>query len=358
MSEKKIYSIQNNVTFFGRTAKTENCDAVYFNWSGSGFAFRFSGTAASVRLLSGVNGEEPREQDFIGYVGVYIDNIPYEISRFAVNQKDGWYVAVENIPHGEHTVYVVKETEAPHGRAAVLELECDGELLSPPVLPTKRIEFIGDSITCGYGNICSVNTSEFVTREENFSQTFAAVACRILGAVPTTVAVSGNGFFHTYDCNTHNIIPELYKYTDKFLHEHCGQKTEKWDFAKDKCDAVVVKLGQNDAQYCIGADLPTEDRTNEIIKKRRKQFCNAAEDFLRDIRKYRPNTPMILIYESDMYLKDEVMSAAEKSDCNIHLLEISPKRPHESVGANGHFSVYTHTRVGMIVAQKLTDILC
>lgn len=358
MEENIKNRLKGGVRFFGRTVEDEISNATFFNWSGSGFVFRFRGTKAECYLLGGLKGEELPQKENRGYIGVYLDDVPYSIARFPIDKSEGLYTLVEDLPFGEHTVYVVKETEAAHGRAGALYVCTDGELLAPPEVPEIRIEFIGDSITCGYGNICSNASPEFVTAEENFSQTYAAVASRLLGAEPSVVAASGNGFYHDYGCNTHNLIPELYYYTDKFFDEHRGKKAEKWDFSKDKRDIVVIKLGQNDFQFCNGADLPEEERTTELFVTRRKEFCIAATNFLKEISSLRPNTPILMIYESDMRLKEEIISAVKKADCGIYTMEIHSKYSYEGVGANGHFSVFTHARVGVLLAERIKEIIC
>ena len=352
------YNPKDNVKFFGRTVYDENSGTTFFNWSGSGFVFRFRGTKAECFLSGGLKGEDIPQKESRGYIGVYLDDIPYSIARFPIDKPEGLYTLAENLPFGEHTIRVVKETEVAYGRVALHYLSADGELLTPPESSNIKIEFIGDSITCGYGNICSNASPEFVTAEENFSQTYAAVASKILNAEPSVIAASGNGFFHDYGCNTHNLIPELYRYTDKFFDEHCGNKPRKWDFENDHRDIVVIKLGQNDFQYCSGADLPIEQRTEETLNARRKAFCVVATDFLKEISKLRPNIPILMIYESDMGLKNEIITAVKQADCGIYTMEIMPKREYEGVGANGHFSVCTHTRVGMLLAERIKEIIC
>lgn len=354
----KISEIKNKISFFGRVAETENCDAVFFNWSGSGFAFRFKGTSAKCRLLGAIGEEEVPFVNDRAYISVFIDDIPFATARFEVNQTSGEYILAENLPFGEHTVYVFKDTEVGYGRVAVEELFADGELLEKPKPQPLKIEFIGDSITCGYGNICSTASSEFVTREESFTQTFAFLTSRILKADISVVSASGNGFYHDYGCNTHNLIPELYEYADKLLHDHCGQTAQKWDFSKDKCDLTVVKLGQNDAQYCMGANLPEAERTESVISERKEEFYKSARAFFEKISNLRKNTPILLIFESDMYLKNEVIRASQDADCSIQTLEFVNKREYEGVGANGHYSVYTHARVANLVANKIREILC
>lgn len=352
----KIRYSDNHIRFFGRTLKIEGTKARFFNWSGSGFVFGFIGTKATARFLHGCSCDGlPKEEDR-AYIGVFVDGELFETARFPIDRKDKEYTLAENLPFGKHTVYVVKETEMWYGRAGLCELSCDGEFTEPPPEKSLKIEFIGDSITCGYGNICSNKSTEFRTCEENFSNTYASIVSKLLDCEISVVAASGNGFFHDYGCNTVNLIPELYEYTEKVFSDNCGLIPEKWNFESDKCDAVVIKLGQNDAQYCMGADLPKEERTDTVIKERKKAFEAAAYTFFTNVINHRPDTPILFICEDDMYLKNECISALNRAN-GIEFLEFSGKREYEDVGANGHYSVYTHARVANLVAAKLKTML-
>ena len=343
------FLFKNNIRFFGRTVETQN--GVYFNWSGSGFEFEFKGTAAFATLYG---GEIPAENDR-AYIGVYVDGMPYLSARFPLN-KNGEYVLAENLPFGVHRIKVIKDTEMWYGRVALSDIRVDGELLLPPQKKKMNIEFIGDSITCGYGNICSVASPDFVTREESFAETYAAKAAFMLDADVSTVAASGNGFFHDYGCSTNNLIPELYMYQDKLLEQSLGRELKTRDFPADECSIAVIKLGQNDGQYCSGADLPAGEFTEAVKKSRRAAFCDKAAEFLGTVLELRPGVPVILIYESDMLLKNEVIAAAKRAGGRIEFLEILPKRDYEGVGANGHFSVYTHTRLANLLYQRIKEL--
>lgn len=344
------YSVKDGVRFFGRTF--ENGQRVYFNWSGSGFEFCFEGTAAYALLTTG--GDLPGENER-AYIGVYVDGMPYLSARFSLD-GDGRYTLAENLPYGVHKIKVIKDTEIWYGRAAVEEIVTDGKLLPPPEKKKISIEFIGDSITCGYGDICSVASPDFVTREESFAETYAAKTAIMLDADLSVVAASGNGFYHDYGCSTSNLIPELYIYQDKLLSVNLGADLEVRDFESDKCDFVVIKLGQNDGQYCKGADMPPDLFTKDEEYRRKAAFKGKAAEFFRTVTTLRKDIPVILIYESDMFLKDEVVSAAKETSDRIHLLEILPKRDYEGVGANGHFSVYTHTRLANLLLKRIKSL--
>ena len=262
----------------------------------------------------------------------------------------------EGLKCGIHTVKVVKETEMWYGRAGLSKLSCDGEFLPPPEDSGKKIEFIGDSITCGYGNLCSNASPDFVTREESFSSTFAAMSAKMLGCSLSVVAASGNGFFHDYGCSTVNLIPELYEYGEKVFSSHLGLAPQKWDFENDKCAAVVIKLGNNDWQFCCLADLPKEERNEKLMSERRKEFEEAAYKFFKRVGELRPHTPILFICEDDTALKEECFNAAKRTGF-VETLSFPSKREYEGVGANGHYSPCTHARVARIVADKLREMI-
>ena len=57
-----------------------------------------------------------------------------------------------------------------------------------------------------------------------------------------------------------------------------------------------------------------------------------------------------------MALKDECFSAAKRAGC-VETLSFPSKKEYEGVGANGHYSVYTHARVARLVADKLREMI-
>ncbi|MBR4761892.1 MAG: hypothetical protein IK086_04585 [Clostridia bacterium] len=343
------YKLSGNVRYLGRTFETDN--GVYFDWSGSGFEFVFEGTSAYA-MLSG--GEIPAADKDRAYVGVYVDGMPYLSARFRID-REGEYPLAENLPFGVHTVKVIKDTEMWYGRVAVHSVLTDGKLLAPPEKKKINIEFIGDSITCGYGNVCSTASPDFVTREESFAESFAAKTGYMLDADISVVAASGNGFYHDYGCSVNNVIPELYMYQDKLLAQYLGLPLEIREFDGEPCDFAVIKLGSNDWQFCSGADLPEGEFTDEIAKERKAAFIGRAEEFFKTVKRLRPGATVILIYENDLKLKEQLITAAKRAG-DIELLEIVPKRVYEDVGANGHYSMYTHTRLANLLCKRIKEL--
>lgn len=344
------------IRYNGRTVDHDAVGARFFNWSGSGFEFSFIGTSVSAKFVTGnINEPVPNENER-AYIGVFVDGSVYETARFPLDKNGGLYVLAEDLAVGTHTVRVVKETEMWYGKSGLVSLVCDGEFLPLSEKRKSMIEFIGDSITCGYGNLCSNRSPEFVTGEENFSNSYAAVTARDLGLSVSVIAASGNGFFHDYGCNTVNLIPELYEYSDKVFCSQIGVQPQKWDFSKDDCAAVVIKLGQNDRQYCSLADLPEDSRYESERKKRRKAFEETVYRFFERVCDLRPGVPILFICEDDMMLKPECLRAAQRTG-RVGTLVFPSKKEYEGVGANGHYSVYTHARVARTLTDRLKEIL-
>ena len=357
MKERMEYPFSEKVRFFGRCADGTEIEARYFNWSGAGFTFSFVGSEVRCRLLGGILGEGIPDEASRAYIAVFVDDCADCTARFPITRADGWYTLAEGLPWKQHTVRVIKDTEAGYGRAAVAAIETDGYFADAPAPKKRRIEFIGDSITCGYGNLCSNASPDFITAEESFVHTYAFFACEALGCEAEVVAASGNGFHRDYGCNFVNLIPELYEYTDKLLHGHLGLEPERWDFSHQKCDLVVIKLGQNDFQYCSGADLPEDQKTEQRLQERRLEFEGSVRRFFKRLLEVRAGIPILLIYESNMGLKKEILSGVSDFLTRVELLEIKPKQEYEGVGANGHYSVCTHARVGLLVAERIRELL-
>lgn len=352
------------VRFFGRTDAGVQPGRVYFNWSGSGFSFSFTGTAAYARLHTASEGERrfpsPERQ---AWIGVYADGGEEAVARFSLDRPDGWYTLVQGLPAGRHTLRVVKHTECGYGRAALSALKTVGTRGPQPTRPyARRLEFIGDSITCGYGNICTTASPAFITKEEDASRTYASFLGRLLGAEISCVCASGNGIFHDYGCGTHNLMPELYRYTDTMLAGHLGAEPTPWDFSRFVPHLIGIKLGANDSRYCDGWDLPDEAaRTAALKKERRQAFSQRLLAFLDEVADKNPGVPLLYITDTDTILLDTILETLQtwktaRPRESLTSVTLDSKRPWEGEGANGHWSAATHRRAALVLEPIIRDI--
>ncbi|HVV48662.1 MAG TPA: GDSL-type esterase/lipase family protein, partial [Polyangia bacterium] len=140
---------------------------------------------------------------------------------------------------GTHTVELYRQTEGPEGDAQLTGLTvAGGNLLAPPAGPARLLEVIGDSITCGYGDLGTLSDSDCYPTESDWDS-YASVAARALGAEVSTICASGRGVVRNYGGDTAGTLPMLYPLT------MANDATPAWGFQIEP-DAVVVNLGTND----------------------------------------------------------------------------------------------------------------
>ena len=97
----------------------------------------------------------------------------------------------QGLAAGTHVVELYRRTEASQGEAQFLGFDFgSGKLLSPPAAKARRIELVGDSISCGYGDEGANQSCPFTADTENHYLSYGALAARAVDAELITVAWS------------------------------------------------------------------------------------------------------------------------------------------------------------------------
>lgn len=171
---------------------------------------------------------------------------------------------------GDHMVTLCKATEG------IGWMEVSGvyteALLPCPNLPERRIEFIGNSITCGFGNDTSgipCGKGEWFD-QHNAWMSYGPLTARALNAQWHLTAVSGIGLIHSC-CDMKITMPEVYDRMDSR-----GNQGD-WDFSAYQPDVLTVCLGQNDGIQDSVA------------------FCSAYVKFVRHLRQVYPGAKIVLL---------------------------------------------------------------
>ncbi len=172
----------------------------------------------------------------------------------------------------EHNVSFVKNTEANIGYIEFKGVLCNGSLLPPPGKPNRKMEFIGNSITCGTGSdLSAVPCGKGAWQDQhNAYLSYGPVSARALNAQYHLSAVSGIGLMHSC-CNMNIIMPQVY---DKISMRN---DTINWNFMNYQPDVVTVCLGQNDGIQ------------DSAI------FCDNYISLLKRLRGYYPNAMIICL---------------------------------------------------------------
>ena len=307
-----------------------------FTFPGVQINARFTGT--SVRLWA-----KPRS----GYFMAQIDRAePFKVAL--TGERDSVVTLATALPQGAHELrlmYIIEGYELkPDFRGLVLDL--DAELLPPPALPTRTIEFVGNSITCGYGNESIVANDPFEYETENHYLTYAQQTCRALDAVAYVVARSGIGVYRSYDGpktgTPDNVMTTEYEYTNLY------DRSERWDFSRYLPQVVCINLGTN--------DLSTNNYDVRLLKA-------AYKKFLAQVRSHNPQAKIVYLCGSMLNGKEleiakktlnEVVDEARKQgDAEVYRFDFTPQTGDILYGASWHPSVWQHQKM----AAELTAYL-
>src|SRR5258708_25221227 len=136
---------------------------------------------------------------------------------------------------------ITKRTESDLGVAEFLGLVPKGGVLlaSPPPF-VRRIEYIGDSITCGYGDLGSSALCHFTPDTEDETSAYGALAAAQLNAQHTAIAYSGIGMYRNGGGDTANTIPTRYQRTLP------DDPPSAWAFNTPPPHVVVINLATHD----------------------------------------------------------------------------------------------------------------
>ena len=286
-----------NIQYIGRIC-FQNPERPRFTFPGTQINACFTGT--SLKLWA-----KPKS----GYFMAQIDQSgPFKVAL--MGERDSVVTIAAALPQGCHTVrlmYVIEGYELkPDFRGFILDT--GSTLLPPPALPERTIEFIGNSITCGYGNEAMVASDPFEYETENHYLTYAQLSCRALDACAHVVARSGIGVYRSYDGpkagTPDNVMTTEYEYTNLY------DRSEKWDFSRYQPQLVCINLGTN--------DLSTNNYDVKLLKA-------AYKKFLKQVRSHNPQAKIVYLCGSMLNGKEleiakntlnEVVDEAHKAGDN------------------------------------------
>ncbi len=153
----------NTVRVFGRAA--EDGGMLWLMSSLSEIGFEVSG-AAEVKLALKADDtvSDPTRLDLRPRYAVHVDGERVLDTRMTEDTET--VTVLQDAARGTHTVRLVKLSECTQSLMAVRGIITDGTVAPLPEAG-RRIEFIGDSITCGYGVEESDPEKGFTTATEN-----------------------------------------------------------------------------------------------------------------------------------------------------------------------------------------------
>lgn len=254
------------------------------------------------------------------------------LRRVRLQQGDNWLPLFSDLPVADHTVELVRITESWQGVCEIQGLEAaNGTLLAPPPLPARKLEFIGDSITCGEG-VVPTGDGRTAADRTDATATYAMKLAQRLGAQCELVSYGGRGILRDWQGgrNTNN-APQFYELALP------DDPTAKWDPRQYVPDAIGICLGTND----FNQGVPDEN-----------DFVNAFVEFIHVLQRDAPNAQIILI--DSPILTDGEHAVPKRTVCSAYLDEVvrkvnSPQVRHAAVKhypgspGDGHPLAASHT---------------
>jgi hypothetical protein len=258
-----FYNAQNPLIQYAGRIDFSNPLAPRFWSPGVYLRARFKGTRCEVQL-----NDEAQAAEMHNWITIVIDNkAPKRIKLAAVKNR---IKVADSLADRVHTVLICKATESAVGYLDFAGIWCKA-LLPLTEKPLHKIEFIGNSITCGLGNDMTIPCGQGQWFDQhNAYMAYGPVTARALNADWQLTSVSGIGLVRSC-CGQPMIMPVVF---DKV---NLRDNLIPWTFKNYQPDVVTVCLGQNDG--IIDSAL----------------FCSAYVTFIKRLRGYYPNATLVCL---------------------------------------------------------------
>ena len=282
------------IQIIGRVDRSDPAH-IRMQYPGVTLRFRFTGDLAAIQIASDSDD---------AYVTTTLEGAKPQIHRLKKGANE-IPVSAADLGPGPHTVDVVKRNGSWQGITVFggLRLGTGASLVAPPPLPSRKLLFIGDSVTCGEGidnyPVCPGD----VHRSANAYDVYGLVLGRRLDAQSELVCYGGRGVVRDY-LGHRNVLnaPQFFHYA---IPADDPAQAAKWVDDGWTPDAVVISLGTNDWNL---------QKTDPLTEE---EFVSKYVGLVRDVRTHYPHAWIVLTQGSivsDPVLSQWVQETVKRSD--------------------------------------------
>ncbi|MDE6641114.1 MAG: electron transporter RnfD [Acetatifactor sp.] len=234
----------------------ENAQAPVFVYAGSYVRIRFSGSCIGVII----SNHRSYGSNYVGYIldgvqGKFLlepSNGLHEPGNGLHDEEQHGYCLGKNLGNEEHELLLFKRMDACHYFTFHgFELEDGSSVLTPPVMPGRRIEVFGDSVSCGEVS----EAVDYVGKEDpehdgefsNSWYSYSWITARKLNAELHITSQGGAALLDKtgWFCGPDFVgMESIY---DKIQYNPQLGALKSWDFSRWTPHVVVLAFGQNDA---------------------------------------------------------------------------------------------------------------
>ena len=334
-----------NIKPLGRTWQRD--DSLWLAFSGVGAEFAFTGSCCRVTIAGDSTSYAADNKANHARIAIYADGV--RVVDDMINAPEKIYMVLED-KSGEHIIRIVKLSETAMSTCGVKAIETDGDI-HPMPNRAHFVEFIGDSITCGYGVDDEMAEHHFVTGTEDVTRAYAYKTAHMLDADYSMVSISGYGIISGYTATaeapvTAQLIPTYYEKLGFSYGEYdgCTPADVLWDFNIRQPELIVLNLGTNDDSYCLDH------------AERQEHYCAEYVKFLGTIRAKNPGAKILCVLGMmgdrlyPFVEKAAAVYTASTGDTNIACMPFIPQLEEDGRVADYHPTEVTHQKA----AEKLT----
>lgn len=312
------------IRWCGRTGQTQH--GAMFYHIGSGFDLLVEGRDLQITLWSSYPEDRKKAH-------IKIDIMKHETvisSDIHVLEEGTQTIRYQFETDGTYHVKLRRRSEAMMSKVALLDVGTSGAFLE--CLPEKKrlkIEFIGDSTTCGYGNLGALE-QPFSTACEDGLNTYAVLAAEALDAKYLITCYSGIGMYKSLYAST--TMPSAYEMADLD-----SNVPIHLDF---DADVIVLNMGTNDHTYLD--HLIEQSRVHE-----QQRFKEVYTDFVRRLLAMNQHAIILAITQDQRqaHVEDAIKDAVkDMRHQRVRHESFSAITPAEGIGSQYHPSLLTHQK--------------
>lgn len=245
-------------------------------------------------------------------------------------------VLATDLEKGEHSFRIVRQTEWNYGDIYVTGVTLKGSLIDPPSKKDITIEFIGDSLTTGFGNLENTVAEQVWGGEPIYhdaTQAYPYMTAEALNADLSVVAIQGIGSRcsrHSFTMNEiYNTYPRVY------------EKDYTYD-SDESADIVVINMLANDGELRAEEKVPPK----EIVQSA-KELCEIV----------REQNPDALIVFAPAFFHKQVSEMIETELGGAANGYYVTQIPLDAAGLAGHPSVEGHKKGAEVLIEYLDNLM-
>ena len=304
-----------------------------YSWPGVYFEGRFRGTGVGIVLNDSAADYE-----------VQIDGATVA-TLVTPGQTTRW---VNGLSNTDHAVRLVKRNDSPGNVSefAGFVAAPGGAILTGPGARSRQIEFIGDSLTVGYGNTSTSRdcTGDQIHRTTDTDLSYGAVTARQLSADYQINAISGLGMVRNFNDGSPGTTYRTY-YDQKLL----NGSGDVWNPGTWRPQLVVVYLGTNDFSTALN---PGEPWTADSLVT---DYRSAYSAFLQKLRaRYGAKTTIVAVGTGSFanYVQQVVQERVSAGDSRVRYWSLDSSGL-DFTGCDDHYS----THDDRVIAGRLSAFL-